>query len=426
MGNTRELSRSDAATARQIQAAIDDLAGRGGGRLVLPEMALSLDRGLALRSGVELCGRGASTVLRKGPGRTYPLAGYHNYGMCDVPLVSTSGLEPGMTVSVHDDKGRGFYETFATITWIDGDWVGLDRGIEADYRAGDHPVLTTAYPLVFALDADGVAVRDLTLEGNRAQSEEGMGACRGAAVYFYRSRDIEITGIRERDYDGEGLGFQICRDVLIRDCRFADNSGNGLHPGAGSTNALFEDCEGSGNGNCGFFFCVRANHISVRDCRFTGNGTGVSIGTRDCHNLIDGCTVDGNAAAGVLARPSPRPVEVHSCAVRRCRIEGNAGVKGQGQVEVTSDAHDLIFAGNRVSGRPGAGADKPGFYVEGSARTIYLADNEVKGCAAPVAAAPASLAATAPDIECGYGTAAAVAFRHLPARADAEAQPPTR
>ena len=414
MSVTTELTAAQAATAKQIQQALDETAATGGGRVVLPPMDVTLDRGLSLSSGIELVGQGAETVLRKGPGRIYSLAGYHNYGMCDVPLASVAGLEPGMTVSVHDNNGRGFSETFATITWVEEGWVGLDHGIETDYRADDDPCLTTAYPLVFAHDVKDIAVRDLTLVGNSADNEEAMGACRGAALYFYRSAGIEVSGVRERDYDGEGLGFQICRDVVIRDSTFSDNTGNGLHPGAGSTNVLFDDCDSHGNGNCGFFFCVRANHITVKGSRFTGNGTGMSIGTRDCHNLIEDCTLEANAGAGILARPSPRPVEVHSCHVRRCTIAGNAGTRGQGQVEVVTEAHDLIFTDNTVSGAPGAGADKPGFHIEPTAAAIYLQGNQVRGCSQETDAEPGSLAPTQPSMECGYNSGPERIYRHLP------------
>ena len=39
----------------------------------------------------------------------------------------------------------------------------------------------------------------------------------------------------------------------------------------------------------GFFFCVRATRITVDDCHFAGNATGVSIGTRDCYNSVRRC-----------------------------------------------------------------------------------------------------------------------------------------
>jgi hypothetical protein len=405
----RKLTLDEAESGAQIQRTIDDMA-REGGRLVLPEMELVLDRGLILRSGVELVGQGKKTVLRKGPGRIYPLSGYHNYGMCDVPLSSAAGLEVGMTVSVHDDRTHGgFYETFATITWIDGDWVGLDHGIEADYGAGDSPCLTTVYPLIFGHGIRDAGVRDLHLEGNRAENEKSMGGCRGGAVYFANSRDVEITGISERDFFGEGLSFQMCRDMRIADCSFDENSGNGLHPGAGSTNALFENCVGAGNEKSGFFFCVRANHITVRGCRFEGNGLGMSIGTRDCHNLIEDCQVRENEAAGILVRATPRPTEVHSCRVRQCRIEGNARSGGRGQVEIVSDAHDLIFEENQIVGE----GQKAGVFAEHSARAIFLEGNRFEGCQSDMTAPSESLTTEKPEIECGYGEWPEEIFRHL-------------
>ena len=96
-----ELKPEECTSAAAIQAAI--AAAAPGEVVQLPELDLTLDRGLEIPSGVELRGRGQHTVLRKGPSRVYPLTGYHNYGMRDVPLQSAAGLAVGMTVSVLDD-----------------------------------------------------------------------------------------------------------------------------------------------------------------------------------------------------------------------------------------------------------------------------------------------------------------------------------
>ncbi|MCC7261125.1 MAG: right-handed parallel beta-helix repeat-containing protein [Candidatus Latescibacteria bacterium] len=401
------LNSEDARSAAAIQCALDALAPTGG-RLVLPELDLELDRGLRLHSGVELVGQGPKTVLRKGPGRVYPLSGYHNYGMADVPLIDAGGLEVGMTVSIHDNRTHGgFYETFATITWIEGNWVGLDHGIEADYSGSEQPCLTTVHPLVWGNHVRGAALRDLHLEGNRAGNAKGMGGCRGAAVYFGNSQDLEITGVTERDYFGEGLGFQMCRDVVVRHCRFDGNTGNGLHPGAGSTNALLEDCAGEGNGRSGFFFCVRANHITLRRGLFRRNQLGVSIGTRDCYNLVEDCEMVDNRGAGILVRQGPQPVEVHSCLIQRCRIEGNALQEGQAQVEIWGEAHDLILADNHIGG------GKAGIWVAENARSIFLENNHYSLVHPEVIAGPLGLSYQRPRFEHGYGTAGPTAFRHL-------------
>lgn len=413
MATERQLKPEEAGSASVIQHEIDRLAATGG-RLILPEMDLTLDRGLRLRTGVELTGQGKTTVLRKGPGRIYPLTGYHNYGMADVPLQSTEGLEVGMTVSIHDNRTHsGFYETFATITWIEDGWVGLDHGLEADYGGDAAPCLTTVYPLIFGLAIRDAAVRDLRLEGNQANDEKAMGGCRGGAVYFANCRNIEISGIRERDYRGEGLSFQMCQDMRISDCHFNENAGNGLHPGAGSTNALFERCEAQDNAKSGFFFCVRANHITVRDCRFRRNDTGVSIGTRDCHNLIETCVIEENAGAGILVRRTPPPIEVHSCLIRTCRISGNAYHDGQGQIEIAAGAHDLVLSNNQIGGC--AQRDLPGVFIEQGVTDIFLEKNKITGCTPEYTAEMDSLAVAVSHLDCGYGAVSEAAYRHLTA-----------
>ena len=415
--HTIQLTPGQVTSASAIQQAIDSL-GPQGGRVVLPEIELTLDRGIELRSNVELVGQGPGTLLRKAQGRVYALSGYHNYGMCDVPLEHAEGLEPGMTVAIRDRAHGGFFETLTRITWIDGNWVGLDHGLHSDVHADQEPVLVTAFPLIYGLGVEKVAVRSLSLDGNREQQPAGIGACRGAALYFIGSRDLEVSDVEERAFAGEGLGFQICRDVRIVRCRFAHNAGNGFHPGAGSTGALFEGCIAESNDADGFFFCVRANHITVRDCTFAGNRRcGISVGTRDCHNRLERCQIADNDGPGVLIREAPRPVEVHSCHVSGCQIAGNARAQGRAQVEVLGDAHDLAFVDNEIAGPappPAGPPERAGIYLAPSAERVWLAGNRVAGCAPAVIGDASSLAAEAPAFECGVESVREVHYRHLP------------
>jgi hypothetical protein len=397
-------------SAVSIQTTIDALPHEGG-RVVLPACDITLDRGLELHSGVELVGQGSATVLRKGPGKQYPLTGYHNYGMMDVPLACAEGLHVGMTVSIHDDMRRGFYETFARIAWIDAGWVGIDTGLAADYGANDNPRLVTAYPMIFGHEVSGVVVRDVILDGMRADQEEDMGACRGGAIYFSRSSAIRVCNVAEHSYAGEGISFQMCRDVVVTDSRFIGNSGNGIHPGAGSTNCLITNCAGSGNDLSGFFFCVRANHIGVTHCEFEGNGQGMSIGTRDCYNVIEDCQFSGNLGPGIFVRPCPEPCEVHSCVIRRCRFEGNALERGRGQIDIGDNAHDILFRGNVFSGvaaRPASGVS-----IAPTAHDICLQENDFEQCDPNVASAGSALSEELALTDCGYDAPSPESFRHL-------------
>jgi hypothetical protein len=410
------MTSGEAESAAVIQDAIDAL-GPAGGRVILPPGEIVLDRGIELPSHVTLEGQGASTVLRKAPGHIYPLTGYHNYGMRDVPLTTTEGLVPGMTVAIRDDQHGGFYETFARITWVEETWVGLDRGLHSDYRADMDPVLVTSYPLIFAIGAEDVAVRNLALDGNRDQQPAGIGACRGAALYALRTRGLTVTGVEERAFKGEGLGFQMCSDVHIADCRFADNTGNGYHPGAGSTGVRFDRCVAADNGAAGFFFCVRANHVTVRDSTFVANRVcGVSVGTRDSHNLLERCAMKDNDGPGLLFRETEEPVAMHDCRIAGCKISGNAGVSGHGQVDVLGEAHDLELVRNEIRGSV---SSKPGIFVSPSAHHVRISGNHITDCNPDVDALSASLEAGPLSLECGADSVRPHHTRHLPPPANA-------
>lgn len=411
MARTVRLTAQEATSAAAIQRAIDGLSPDGG-RVLLPEMEMVLDRGLELHPNTELVGQGPGTVLRMAPARVYPLAGYHNYGMCDVPLEYVDGLQPGMTVAIRDDSHRGFFETLARITWIDGTWVGLDRGLESDYHADKEPVLITSFPLIYGLGVENAAVRDLTLHGNLEQQPAGIGACRGAAVYFLRSHGFQVTDVEESAFAGEGLGFQMCSHGLIRGCQFSGNTGNGYHPGAGSTAVLLEDCVAEHNGSAGLFFCVRANHLTLRNCQFRRNvACGVSVGTRDCNNLIESCRAIDNDGPGILFRPTPRPVEAHSCRISGCQIEGNAGVAGRAQIDIAGDAHDLILEGNEISGS--SAREAAGIYLAPSTERIWLVANRIAGSFPDVIGGASCFARSEPSFACGIEAVEEAHFRHL-------------
>jgi hypothetical protein len=307
---------------------------------------------------------------------------------------------------VRDNPRGGFYSTLARITWIDGGWVGLDHGIEGDYGAADEPRLTTAHPLVFAHHAHHIAVRNLHLEGNRADNQAPMDGCRGGAIYFAKSVDVEVSDVTERDYYGEGISFQMCRDVRILRSTFNDNTGNGLHPGAGSTKVLFDGCTALRNQRAGFFFCVRANHITVRHCHFEDNDHGVSIGTRDCYNLLEQCTITRNHGPAIFIRQSPAPVEVHSILIRQCALTDNGTKRDAAQLELEDDAHDIIAEQNTLSGKLGVRATA-------KVQRLFLAGNQ-NTCATPEALLPANVTRQRPAFAHGYDAATPTAWRHLP------------
>jgi hypothetical protein len=182
---------------------------------------------------------------------------------------------------------------------------------------------------------------------------------------------------------------------------------------------LFEDCVAEDNDRAGFYFCVRANHVTVRNCTFSGNvACGVSVGTRDCYNRIEDCRMIDNDGPGILIRPTDRPVEVHTCHIAGCEVKRNARANGRGQIDIRGEAHDLALVNNDIAGLSPE-QERAGIYIGPSAQRIWLQDNRFQACFPEVIADPVSLAKEEKGLKCGVNAAQAIHFRHLfPSLAD--------
>jgi len=58
-----------------------------------------------------------------------------------------------------------------------------------------------------------------------------------------------------RNYNGDGISFQQCKDIVIDRCRCLENTGHGLHPGSGSVGAVIQNTTCRGNGMDGIYYC---------------------------------------------------------------------------------------------------------------------------------------------------------------------------
>ncbi len=88
-----------------LQAAVDYVAGLGGGTVNIAPGTYLMKDSLHLRSNVNVVGHGESTILRKCDGVSSPLATDGDYGQEAITLVNPAGFEVGMGVAVDTVAG---------------------------------------------------------------------------------------------------------------------------------------------------------------------------------------------------------------------------------------------------------------------------------------------------------------------------------
>ncbi|MGQ9696464.1 MAG: right-handed parallel beta-helix repeat-containing protein [Armatimonadota bacterium] len=365
-------------TNRAIQIALDACAAQGGGTVIIRPGSYLLKDSVHLRSGVSLVGAGPDTILRKCDGVRSPLLIDADYGQLKVTPADTSGFEEGMGISVLDRRhGDGWYVSVVTITRIEDGTLFISDHLVMDYNSDDGGIVTNAFSPISGIGVEDVRIDGITIEGAKATNDR-LNGCRGGGIYLYKARRCTIANCTVRDFNGDGISFQITQDIVVENCECTGCTGLGIHPGTGSARPLVRACRIHHNDGIGLFLCWRVQDGRFEENEIWGNGgAGVSIGHKDTRNLFHRNSVRSNCGPGFHFRPENEKNAGHLCRLVENTIEdnGTAGVLIEGQVR------DIEITRNRMaSTRPAESAvQRVGILIGEEARRIVHRDNQFAG-----------------------------------------------
>lgn len=285
-----------------IQAAVDRVAAAGRGTVkILPGKYIMHDS-LHLRSDVSVEGSGSDTVLWKPPSVSSPLIYFLGYGHYDVSVADPDLFETGSGICVSDLDAFGFYKTTATVTGKSENELFINRMLNHDYLPSRNGRVVSVFPVISGQHILNAAVRNLTVDGNAAENEYTDG-CRSGGVFLLQAHNTKIQHITVKNYNGDAISFQQCRDTLIENCVCTENTGSGLHPGSGSVGAEIKNIVCKNNKGDGIFYCLRVSYSLCENCIIEGNmGNGISIGHRDTDAIIRGNIIMENGGHGIYFR----------------------------------------------------------------------------------------------------------------------------
>src|SRR6185369_14251160 len=117
---------------RALQAAVDYVAGLGGGTVEIGPGEFIMHDSLHLRSFVNVRGVQGKTILRKAKAASSPLALDGDYGEEQITLTQPDGFKVGYGVAIWDSQSGGFHTTVARVTGQNGNTLSLDTPLNAD------------------------------------------------------------------------------------------------------------------------------------------------------------------------------------------------------------------------------------------------------------------------------------------------------
>ena len=337
---------------------------------------------LFVPSGVTVRGTRGKTILMKSAGVESALVDDGDYGENILRVADPQKFTPGMGISVIDDKlNAGWDISIASILGIHGSVLSITPRTVRDYDVAQHHArVRNTFPILCAIDADKVTFEDLIVDGNRAANAY-IDGCRGGAIYMYNVHDIIVRNCIARNYNGDGISFQISDNVQVIDSESYGHAGYGVHPGTGSERPLVQRCRMHDNGQIGLFLCWRVKHGTFADNVIENNGQyGISIGHKDTDNLFVNNTVARNGQSGVFFRRETFANSGHRNTFRHNQVLDNGNAKSGYGFYISPAAGELVVENNRIAETRGAaGTQRFGIYKAAGTGSLVNRDNDMAG-----------------------------------------------
>jgi hypothetical protein len=371
-------------TDKVLQAAVDYVARLGGGTVHILPGTYKLRNAIYLRSNVRLLGSGADSVLVKQPSDRTKLAADSDWYDQEITLADAKAFEigDGVCLRARNPDNNGSVVIKRTLVARSGNRFKLDKTLRENLWEMGEATASTLFPILTGEEIQNVAIENLTLDGNKANNANLDGNYAGC-IFLQDCRTFTIRKVTARNYNGDGISWQICHDVTVEECHSHDNAGLGLHPGSGSQRPIIRNNKIERN-DLGLFFCWGVKHgFAERNYIADNRSYGISIGHRDTDNEISWNEVLRSGKAGIVFRPE----RGKAFAPHRNRVENNriidSGAEQGVAIDVQGQVETIQITKNRLQETRGQ-AERIGIRIGAETRGIELADNQIEGFAQAV------------------------------------------
>ena len=369
---------------KALQAAVDYMARMGGGTVRVLPGEYRLRNAVHLRDKVRILGSGEDSVLIKEASVKVKLADDSDWYDQEITLENATGFKVGDGVCLRAKNPHDGGNTVIKRTLVarSGNRFKLNAGLRKNLWLSGNPTAATLFPLLNCEHVKHVAIENITLDGNRANNENLNGNYAGC-IFAQDCSRLTFRNVEARNYNGDGMSWQICHDVVVENCHSHDHNGLGLHPGSGSQRPVMRGNKLERN-NIGIFFCWGVRHGIAENNINIENDIGISIGHRDTDNFILNNDVLRSKKGGIVFRPDNRGKDFgpHRNRVEKNRIIDSGNEAGIG-VEVRGNIRDITLKANEIRETRGA-QQRVGVHVGEETKDVKLIDNKIEGFKTPV------------------------------------------
>lgn len=335
---------------RVIQGALDYVARFGGGTVhVLPGI-YQFRNAVFLPSQTRLLGSGTDSILTKIDSETIPLSDDSDWYDQEITLQKAGGFRVGDGIALQATNPDTKATTVIKRTLIarEGNRFKLDKGLRENLWVSGKPKCSSLFPILTSEFTSDVVIENIVVDGNK-QNNENFNGNYGGCIFLQDCQRYQIRNCTTRNYNGDGISFQICHDVIVEDCLSSDNQDLGIHPGSGSQRPILRRNRMLNNSQ-GLFWCWGVKYGLAEDNVMDGNRLyGISIGHNDTDNVMVRNKIKNSGRIGVLFRNENRGKDFHPN--RNTLIQNeiiNSGGDDGIAIDVQGNTKDIIIQNNDI------------------------------------------------------------------------------
>ena len=218
---------------------------------------------------------------------------------------------------------------------------------------------------------------NFTIDGNKDKNDL-LDGCNGGGIAILKSKNVTIESVHVKDFNGEGITWQITENVTVRNCEISGCTNMGMHPGSGSPNSLIEG-NNSHDNRVGLFLCWRVQHSIVKGNQIHNNQLmGISTGQKDSDVLFEKNHIYENGEDGVNFRNEDQKNSPHRNTFLNNTIENNGIRKGGYGFSFYGNASDVVLKDNIIRDTK-SGTQKAAIFINKNTPPVKLENNTMSG-----------------------------------------------
>ncbi len=365
---------------RAIQAAVDYIRRIGTGTVKLTAGVFQLRNAIHLPSNLRMIGSGDDTVITKDASHSANIVDDSDWYDQEITLKAGHGFRvgDGVFITAKNTNNGDAVHVKRTLVANKGNRFKLNDGLRKNIWLTGNPKATSVFPLLTSEYSADVLIENLVLDGNRANNVN-MNGNYGGCIFLQDCNRYTMRGVTTRNYNGDGISFQICHDVIVENCKSHGNADLGVHPGSGSQRPLIRKNHLFDN-SIGIFWCWGVRYgLAENNFIKSNKDYGISIGHCDTDNTMRDNDVIDSGKVGILFRNDTRGRDfwANRNLITKNRISNSGGGSGVA-IKLDGQTKDTKVIGNIITDDRGQ-AERIGIEVNADVGNVQLIDNKIEG-----------------------------------------------